>query len=91
MLVSSSFLATLSQGSRSPFLVDLVLLAVVDLVAAQDHGGLTCVLGVVVPDGLVLRDILLLFVGVLEGLVVAVAAFFLAEADTALVVVQVEA
>jgi len=87
----SSFLPATGEGGGGALLVDLVLLAVVGLVAAQDHGGLACVLGVVVPDGLVSHGVGLLG-GVLDGLFVPPGVVLaLAQDDATLVVVRIEA
>ena len=86
----ASFLSTFCQGGWGSLLVDLVFFAIVGLFVAQDHRGLACCFGVVVPDGFFGDGIFFAHIGFFGWFFLFEASFFFAEEDAGGVVVEVE-
>ena len=86
----ASFLSTFCQGGGSSLFVDLIFFAIVGLFTAQNHRGLACSFGVVVPDGFFGDGIFFAHVGFFGWFFLLEVSFFLAEEDAGGVVVEVE-
>jgi hypothetical protein len=91
-LIDLSFLATVGQSGGGSDLIYLIFFAVVWFLISQDHGGLSCIFGVVVPNRLGVIDWILLFFNVnLLHLLLLPVLLGIPEYYAALVVIIIEA
>ena len=86
----ASFLSTFCQSSWGSLLVDLIFFAIVGLFIAQDHCGLACCFGVVVPDWFFSDGIFFAHISFFGWFFLPEVSFFFAEEDAGGVVVEVE-